>query len=277
MKRISLFSVFLTSSILFSVVSQGSDLISEFKADEHLNLSIRGRATAKGAIVTVMLNSDFVRSKLPKGLELVPFKGVPQHQHPVILYIGQQSGLTAIIGGSAEMSIATRYAEITFGITNVRIRNSGSQHVYTHLTDIRLNSWPAIWMGWMVGFSKKPGVFILGRTSVLGVTKDGSHLVEANFNRPDTYDRKVFARNTKFLAASLQPLIVQQKGKFRCIDFDWRFDEAVMSPVAVNVSLYKSFIGGDFLDLSSKGLDEDPFGSLTIDTNWSMSNPRACD
>ncbi len=176
-----------------------------------------------------------------------------------------------------EIPVARQYVEVMFSIPNVQIQNAKSGHRYTYISDLRLNSWPAIWMGWLMGLDKKPGIFILGRKSAQGVARDGSCLIEAIFEYPDQYDRAAFARNLKLFSENAQPLIVEQNGKFRCIDFDWRFDQAVIRPVAVNLSLYKRFIGGDFLDLSLKSLDQDLFGSLTIQTEWNMASPRGCD
>lgn len=146
------------SAFIFAIAlpkAQASNELQVVQRALQENSFVEGRATAKGTILTLWLDRNFLSSKLPTGLELQTFEQTPANLHPVGMFIGQHLNLRAKLGQGFELPIKNSYDEVTFGISNVRIKGSHSNQTYTYLAHLRLDSWQAIAMGWLYGFPKK--------------------------------------------------------------------------------------------------------------------------
>ncbi len=76
--------IFLVMSVFFSLHAHGLDSIRELKKTHRPKPSVSGHALAKGAIVTVMFDREFLQAKLPKGVDLIPYADLPPSQHPAV-------------------------------------------------------------------------------------------------------------------------------------------------------------------------------------------------
>lgn len=234
-------------------------------------------AKAEGTIVTVLADKKSIFDILPYGLQLVPVPGLPENLHPVVIFIGRHTGLSSITPAGDKMTVVQgRYNEVTYGIPSVRAH--GMAKTYTHLATLLLDSTRAIVGGRLYGFPKLPANFHFDE-SLMTVTKPftGSKLISAEISEIAEYDRLEMNKNFAAVKASITPLIVNIMGSYKCIDFNWNFDSAEVSPVDVNLTVFSHMsraVSGSFV---SPGLDKSPLGAFRVRSNWEMSSPRTCE
>lgn len=233
-----------------------------------------GKGHARGIVSTVLIEKTEALKLLPAGWGLARVTGVAPHLHPITLFVGNHSDLTARFAG-ADFLVTKKYNEVVYTVTNVKI--PGKKRHYVHASALRLDELKAIAMGVAMGMPKKKAIFEATAQDVRLTDLKGNELMVYAETKPRTYDRVKFIENFAKFAKNLQPLAVKIGGLNRCIDFNWNFDLSKVRPVELEFSMDPRFGKVTPGNFTSPSMDETEFGAVRVDTHWTMSLPRDCE
>ncbi len=211
-------------------------------------------------VVITELLAEAASTLLPPGLELLPQNLMPGGRHPVILLLGEHTGV-----GLDRLPFRLRYRELVVALPFVRPRD-GPPGPFCHLPLLLLDRRLPTWLGrWLYGFAKQRARIRRTAASFEAIRgSDGASLLSARF-LPTAALPDLRAVRSLFE----QPLISRgQGGRWRYSNFDFGFERARLAGVEAEVTAHPTLLPG----LPAGPIP--PASAFRIDTVWMLERLR---
>ena len=229
-----------------------------------------GHMTAIVAILPVA--HEAARAMLPPGLDLAAQDVMRGDRHPLVLILGQQSGVRSRL-----LPFAADYLEFILAVPFVEHRAGREQVAGPFCYPARLyldHGLPTVAGRLLYAYDKRRAAIRMTAHSYrIAESAGGAPVLEAQYRivGPAIEPSRMAARTLFDL-----PVISHSRGGWRYSVADLGLDRAVLQPVGLRLAIHRPFVPGLPLgDFRLEGVDGDGGSAFRIRTYWRLAGPWA--
>ncbi len=257
--------------------------------EPHFSLTHVGDYDA--CIMVFAIDATQVASLLPSNLELRPQSITPTGQHPVLLFVGEQSRVRgenvpgALCPWLGPIGLCMDFMETAIAIPCVhQVGASASSPDHFCSVTMYLNQLLPIFLGWLCGFPKRRGILNATPNRYEVTTLTSAPLLELTVTPSGGFhDPSAFPN-----FAGIQPLfeqphigqifsaMVELVSSYVCADIDLKLASARIQSIGVSGTLTDSFSSILPNKFSLAGIKDDPLGAFRLRTTWELAPPNSC-
>jgi len=246
-----------------------------FVARSELSNSFVSQASFNGCIAVSNWPRREAASLLPPELELGANSAATPDVHPVVFVFGDQTHGAMMFGGFT-YSLGVNYQEL--GICIPFVKHRDGTLLQTYMVRMYSSYTIATWNGNLhYGFSKEMARLRWQGPLYVVTTEDDRLLLHAAVDAagPWSAGRGCALPNFRALQALFALPVIGRKptGVYACSYFGWDFDDALVRPADVSVSIEAGVLG----DLPTRQCSDVAAGSFEVrGMMWRLSWPTSC-
>jgi hypothetical protein len=203
---------------------------------------------------------------LPAGLHLAVQEFTPGERHPLVLIMGQQSGVRPSL-----VPLGARYLEFILAVPFVEHRGYGPRGPFCYCPRLFLDrTLPTLAGRLLYGYDKRLAAIRMTEHSYrIADPRRGELLLEAEFR---TAGAAVEPSRSGMMRLFHLPVISEAARGWRYSCADFGLDRALIQPVELRLEIHRPFVSGLPLgDFRLDGMDRDVGSAFRIRTHWRLA------
>jgi Acetoacetate decarboxylase (ADC) len=227
-----------------------------------------GRMTAVVAILPV--SHEAAQAMLPAGLHLAVQEFTPGERHPLVLIMGQQSGVRPSL-----LPLGARYLEFILVLPFVEHRGYGPRGPFCYCPRLFLDRHlPTLAGRLLYGYDKRLAAIRMTEHSYrIADPRRGELLLQAEFQ---TTGAAVEPSRSGVMSLFQLPVISEAARGWRYSCADFGLDRALIQPVELHLEILRPFVSGLPLGaFTMSGAGGEASRAFRIRTSWRLAGPWA--